>query len=246
MDALESVFVPYRDVLSPKPSVPRPSSWRWVWIGVIVVLVGAGLWMAGRNKPSALQWMSDNNVWSPQGVVQKALVPNLDVPTKAMTNAVGPPLASIPKSIALIRGGAVGPVNASTPQDLAKQVGLAVKQTLLTFPSLSPEIVASIVQHTVRTILATPRAQASTPRGVTQGSNVPPAPVEVMQPRPTTRVAPRPTGGRVQLQGLAIPMVDDDDEIAPQEGGSKQKKINAESDPAVLRLMKERGIEIKS
>ena len=237
MDALESVFVPYRDVLAPKPAAPRPSSWRWLWIGVLVILVGVGLWAASRNKTSSLQWMSDT-AWSPQAAMQKAVAPvkMSDIPLKS---SAGPSLASIPKSIALIRGGsATAAANASTPQELAKQVGLAVKDTLLTFPTLSPEIVASIVQHTVRTILASPRADAAPVQA--KPTSVPEAPRPRQAPPP-----PKPLGGRVQLQGLAIPTVDDDD-VAPQEGGSKQKKINADSDPAVLRLMKERGMEVKT
>lgn len=244
MDALESVFVPYRDVLAPKAPVARPSAspWRWLWIGVMLVIVGVGLWMASRGKGSpSLQWMSDNSVWSPQAAVQKAVLPSkaVDFSAQAATAAAGPSLASIPKSIALIRGGS-GPATASTPQELAKQVGLAVKQTLLTFPTLSPEIVASVVQHTVRSILAAPRDSEAAPAKAAPVTRlVPVAKAPAPQPPPA-----RPTGGRVQLQGLAIPTVDDDD-MSPQEGGSKQKKINADTDPAIMRLMKERGIEVK-
>jgi hypothetical protein len=142
--------------------------------------------------------------------------------------AKGPPLASIPQSISLIRGGSSDAAMPSSPHELAKQVGLAVKQTLLTFPSLTPEIVASIVQHTVRTILGTRS----------------PAPARLAAPPEAPRPTPPPRGGRMSVRGLPVPFVDEDEEA--QEAGSKQKKINAESDPAILRLMKERGLETKS
>jgi hypothetical protein len=48
----------------------------------------------------------------------------------------------------------------------------------------------------------------------------------------------------MSVRGLPVPFVDEDEEA--QEAGSKQKKINAESDPAILRLMKERGLDAKS
>jgi len=230
MDALESVFVPYRDVLAPKPAPSAPSTWRWLTLAVVALLVGAAVWMMTmRSKPSPLQWISEagQTAWSPQAAVQKAVV----APT---STALGPPLASIPKSISLIRGGASDASTApTTPHELAKQVGLAVKQTLLTFPSLTPEIVASIVQHTVRSILDTSRPKAA-----------PAQPPKSTPPEPAPEV-PQARGGRMSVRGLPVPFVDEDDSEA-QEAGSKQKKINADSDPAVLRLMKERGLDVKN
>lgn len=229
MDALDSVFVPYRDVLAPKPVAPSVSKWRWLWVGVVFVLVILALWMLTRSKPAALQWISNatiDSAWSAPSATQKAIVPSV---------APAPPLASIPKSISLIRGGASDAVAPSSPQELAKQVGLAVKQTLLTFPSLTPEIVASIVQHTVRSILTAARPETKVLQQQAQ-------PQQVRVEPPRVQVA---KGGRISVRGLPIPVVDEDD-AEVQEAGSKQKKINADSDPAVLRLMKERGLDIKS
>jgi hypothetical protein len=234
MDALESVFVPYRDVLAPKVVAPTPSKWRWFWVAVVAVLGVMALWMLTRSKPSALKWISNatiDSAWSAPAATQKAiLVPHA---------SHGPSLASIPQSISLIRGGASDAVAPSTPQELAKQVGLAVKQTLLTFPSLTPEIVASIVQHTVRSILAAGRIERTKDQETTKEQ------ASLEPPRAQAPQGSKPQGGRVSVRGLPVPVVDEADAEA-QEAGSKQKKINADSDPAVLRLMKERGLDVKS
>lgn len=251
MDALESVFVPYRDVLLPQqPHTPKPSSWRWLWLGLVAILGVALAWVIFKGK---------GGFWTPSAVVQKAfldppavLASSFEPPSAPVTAPVvvtsfkAPSFASVPQSISLIRGGAAPTDLAKSPTDLAKQVGLAVKATLLTFPNLTPDMVASIVQHTVRTILGekTPKpvsAPAVQPSVTAPPVHKPDVPVSdtVVSSTPTA-----PSGGRVPLHGKPIPIVVEDEES--QEGGSKQKKINAESDPAVLRLMKERGLELKS
>jgi hypothetical protein len=233
MDALDSVFVPYRDMFIP---ASKPAGSKWKWLGLMIVLglsaLAAFVWMRKTN----VSWIgtakaATNELWNPLPAASKALS------TFAIPSLVsqGPPLAAVPKTISLIRGGSQSEVKPANIQELAKSVGLAVRDTLLTFPQLNAVTVAGIVQHTVRTVLgdAAPKTETRT-----QERTV----VETRTQERSIVVSP-PTGGKVSLVGKTFPIVDT--EVLQEEAGSKQKKINADSDPAILKMMRERGLDKK-
>lgn len=233
MDVLDNVFVPYRDLLMPIPksTAPSVSKWRWIWLVAVLVLaaMAVGVW-AKRQHVTLGSITKATELWSPAPAVSKALVAPV-LPVAAL-----PTLASIPQTISLIRGGSQSSMPAQTPQELAKQVGLAVRDTLLTFPQLSAMTVASIVQTTVKTILG-----QGTQERVSKVEEVPRALAQKVEETPKARA---PTGGVLDLRGKLFPVVEED--IVQEEAGSKQKKINADSDPAVLKMMKERGLDAKA
>lgn len=112
-----------------------------------------------------------------------------------------------------------------TPQLLAKGVGLKLRDLLLKHKQIPPLQVAEIVSATVRVLLGENERVAPAVVAVTPAAEV---------KLPEQRLPePRKDGPKVKAPEIQ-------DEPEPEE--PKRGKINADTDPALLRLLKERGM----
>lgn len=247
MDALDNMFVPYRDVLAPQ--APKTDRSKWIWIGLLVLVTGIALFLFSSMKHTA------KDTWVPPAaelptvaanpIVSAAATPAslATAVASASTAPASAPLAiaklpvfqSIPQKIDLIRGGGAKAVKSETPQELARNVALAVKETLMTFPDMNAPTVAAIVECAIKTILK--------PQSQTQTMQVP-VTAQMQQPtQPPRAPPPKPQGGIVDLRGKEIPFIDEEEITS---SGAKQSKINADSDPNVLKRLRERGLDKRS
>lgn len=220
MDSLDSMFVPYKDILYPKPEPVKPkSSWLWVFLVVgIGSLIAYLLFFKDSRKP-LYNFLP----------VSKADLPVIDL--KSIPNIVPtPPLKDIPKTINLIRGGQKEVY--SSPTEFARQVGTAVKETLVTFPQMNPPLLASIVQCAVKSVLSSQKESETQQQEVIK---------TVAQPMKEVTFAPPKKEGKISVISLPLPIVDEEE--IESDAGKKQTKINAESNPYVIQMMKERGLD---
>lgn len=136
----------------------------------------------------------------------------------------------VPSTIDLIRGGAQQSAETLSGTELAKQVGLSVKETLVQFKQLSAPTVGGIVAYAVKAVLAT-QTETTPPESVPQ---------QAVRPTETRRAS---SGGRISIRGEKIPVEDPDD--FQQTDSKPEKKINADSNPALLERAKQREAELK-
>jgi hypothetical protein len=225
MDSLETMFVPYKDLLTPKQDIPKPKS-SWLWI-ILVVAVGSVVAYFLFMQPSTKKPLYNLL----QSVKEETPVIDL----KSISNVVAtPPLKDIPKTINLIRGGQKEVY--SSPTEFARQVGTAVKETLVTFPQMNAPLVASIVQCAIKSVLGSQKEEKKDPK--------PEAAVQFSIPVPAIDNSPTvPKEGKFSVAHLPLPIVDDEE--VESDAGKKQTKINADSNPYVLKMMKERGFDKK-
>jgi hypothetical protein len=221
MDSLDSMFVPYKDLLYPKSEVVKPKT-SWLWI-VVVIAIGSlaayFLFFKDSKKP-LYNFLPMTTTETP--VIDLKSIPNI-VPN--------PPLKEIPKTINLIRGGQKEVY--SSPTEFARQVGTAVKETLTTFPQMNAPLLTSIVQCAVKSVLASQK-DTSPQKETTILKNEP----EVVT---ATVSSPVKREGKLSIANLPIPIVDEEE--VESDAGKKQTKINAESNPYVIQMMKQRGLD---
>jgi hypothetical protein len=125
-----------------------------------------------------------------------------------------------------------------TPQDLARVAGMAIKDVLLKY-HVKPEKTTAIVTHAVKTLLQS-ESQA---RFAPLTREEPEAPVAriAQAPRTVQRVVDPKLGGKLSLHGLELPM-EQEDVVESMAAGTKDSKMNAETNPALLAYMKSRGL----
>jgi hypothetical protein len=112
------------------------------------------------------------------------------------------------------------------PDDV-RGAGIAVRDALLNF-SVNAEQIASIVRYTVSILAPAPHSSARVlPSAPSSGPVIDPAPVKL----------PTPSKTHFSVKGLELP-IEDEPEAEP--GGEKQGKINADTNPLVLQMVKDR------
>lgn len=102
-----------------------------------------------------------------------------------------------------------------------REAGIAVRDALLNF-SVEAEQIAAIVRYTVS--ILSPSTRPIPPP-------TPPAPAPVS-------ASPAPSKTHFSVKGLELPVLEDNVEAEP--AGEKQGKINADTNPLVLQMVKER------
>jgi hypothetical protein len=107
--------------------------------------------------------------------------------------------------------------------ELAKEVGAAFKATLLQY-QVRPEATAAIITHAVKTLLQ---------------QDAPPQQAQARAPQQ----AFNSEGGMLSLRGKSLPVSHaQEEDVAPVEAGTKEGKINAETNPKLIAYMKSRGL----
>lgn len=247
MDSLDNMFVPYKDVLYPPSTTSSKGNFSKTlfWIAGLLVVVALGYLYFSKGKSNFPTLLQENlPLLSKSSIpILPTVTPSLKAPIAA---PIAPPLKDIPKTISLIRGGQKEVY--SSPTELARNVGTAVKETLLTFPQMNAPLVANVVQCAIKSVLDSqkpnvvqqlpPNNQQVPLNNQPPPNNQPPANVAQQVPQ-----SPVIREGKISLVNLPIPFIDEEE--VTNESGKKQGKINAESNPYVIQMMKERGFDKK-
>lgn len=132
-----------------------------------------------------------------------------DIPLNAKTPS-GVPFKNIPQQIPILRGG-------GTKEELARSIGSSVKDVLTKYePNVTASDVFDIVHFTVKTVMKNEK-------------------IEIHKNDIQTPNANRKTK-IISTVGLELPIKEESEESEP--AGEKRNKINAESDPKIIEMMK--------
>jgi hypothetical protein len=232
MDSLDSMFVPYKDLLYPKSEVAKPKT-SWLWI-IVVIAIGslAAYFLFFKDSKKPLYNLLPMTASETTPVIDLKSIPNI---------VSSPPLKDIPKTINLIRGGQKE-VYAS-PTEFARQVGTAIKETLVTFPQMNAPLLTSIVQCAVKSVLASQKETVESKENViVKKESEAPATKSITNTNISPPDSPpKKKEGKLSIANLPTPIIDEEE--VESDAGKKQTKINAESNPYVIQMMKQRGLD---
>ena len=142
---------------------------------------------------------------------------------KSLGTSINLPHAAVPPQITVSTAPVQQkPKEFSSPQDLAKGVGAQLRDVLLTHKQVPSLAVAGIVSHAVRTLLGEDERAVDTPVEMPAESHA----QSVREPK--------------------IEPVQPTQEVEEEPERPKRGKINAETDPGLLQLLKERGLNLNS
>jgi hypothetical protein len=208
MDAMDEMFVPYKEMFeppAPKPLiVTRAPTFNWLWlvpIVFIIALIAAYAYRQSIKEPLSLG------------------------------TSINLPLASVPPQIIVTteKTAPVKPQEFSSPQELAKGVGAQLRDVLLTHKQVPALSVAGIVSHAVRTLLGEDERAVEQPQAAAQSAQ----PVAHPVAQPVAQAVAQPI---LKKEALVL------DDLDPEPEPPKRGKINADTDPGLLKLLKERGL----
>jgi len=226
---MDEMFVPYKSTLELPPSQPTPSlplepkstassSTIILWICVAVVLVVlafvSSYFLKSSSTAEKKSLENDDSLYSEFGTVKK---------TQKILSAE----TTLPATIDFLEPAKVN-TETMSKEELAKFVGTEIKNLLVLYSGVSSLQTASIVSHSVRTMLEDfapvlqPQAVASTLPLKQSSEKLDEEYIskKVLQPRPEPESA------------------DEEEEKDPPKKG----KINADTDPNLLLMLKQRGL----
>ena len=219
---MDEMFVPYKTVLE-SPSIEIPSQvpeaqGNLVWIVVAIIfvclIIGAYLYTSMvMVKEKAIEVVEE-----PEVVVEKKIEPLL-----------------IPKTIDFSLPAKLDTAVMSK-EELAKFIGTEIKNLLVLYSGVTSLQTASIVSFSVRTMLEdfAPVLQAKSLEPVETPSPPPAPPMEKLDEEYISKnvLQPRPHQTQLSLEA------DEEEEPEPPKKG----KINADTDPSLLLMLKQRGL----
>lgn len=214
------MFIPYKDMFEPPTKsihvhnpVPR-TSWKFDWKILLIILVVIGLGLAAKVA------------FSKPRETSRDIVPretSRDMPREIRVVREVPQVpkevtrqVQVKQSVAPLVTSVPAVIEFKTPQDLARGVGTELRDVLLKHKQIPSLAVAGIVSNAVRTLL---------------GEDERPEP-----PEPKPESIPEPKEREPKPEPPKAP--EDEPEVDPPKRG----KINADTDPALLKLLKERGL----
>ena len=229
----ESVQGAERAILAATPSLKPSMEWNWKWVvgaGVVVLLLLA-LFFTRVNKTNGKPVAQKEVVESFQ--LPKVLPRFGDLQEVAVLEPKAVPAAPKPQMHQVQEAQVTIP---SDPSMLAKQVGLDLKQLLFRY-KIPASKVATIVSHTVKELLTEDKNTTTAP--ILQRALPVMQPKAVGSPSVESPIAPL---GVMSLVGKQLPIARREYEQESGSAGSKDGKLNAETDPRILNMMKSRGL----
>jgi hypothetical protein len=229
MESMDEMFVPYKNTLElptqlapnlPLESTPSSSfsTYSMMWIGIAVVflifILASSYFLA---SPSSAQKKS---------LGKEEYLSSETVKTQKILSAE----TTLPATIDFLEPAKIN-TETMSKEELAKFVGTEIKNLLVLYSGVSSLQTASIVSHSVRTMLEDfapilqPQAVASTLPHKQSSEKLDEEYIsKVLQPRPQTS------------------LVDLDAEDEEEKDPPKKGKINADTDPSLLLMLKQRGL----
>lgn len=218
MESMDEMFVPYKntlEVLSPLPEqvekAPGYAANSSLWIGIalvfVVLIFGAYFFM-----------------WNTRTAQEKSIASE---PQQNNQKSIGS--ASPPATIDFLQPAKLN-TETMSKEELAKFVGTEIKNLLVLYSGVSSLQTASIVSHSVRTMLED-FAPVLQPQAVEQRRETGMEKLDeefiskkVLQPKP-------------QYSQVSFDADTEEEKDPPKKG-----KINADTDPSLLLMLKQRGI----
>jgi hypothetical protein len=222
MESMDEMFVPYKNTLE-LPSQADPvlplessSSSSMIWIGVavvfIIILIFASYFITSSTsaQKKSLEITNDKS---------EAVRHNQKVLGSETT---------LPATIDFLEPAKLN-TETMSKEELAKFIGTEIKNLLVLYSGVSSLQTASIVSHSVRTMLED-FAPTLQPQAVSSKEHTKQQPTEKLDEEKKV-LQPRPQPSLVDLDA------DEDEKDPPKKG-----KINADTDPSLLLMLKQRGL----
>lgn len=219
---MDEMFVPYKSTLeipstvpdAPQTALPTSLSYNSLWIGIavlFVVLIFAAYFFMGNSRTAQEKSVS---------------VESKEAETHQKSISAATPL---PTTIDFLQPAKLN-TETMSKEELAKFVGTEIKNLLVLYSGVSSLQTASIVSHSVRTMLED-FAPVLQPQAVQKA----PDSMEKLDEEFISKkvLQPRPQHSQVNL---------DADTEAEEKDPPKKGKINADTDPSLLLMLKQRGL----
>jgi hypothetical protein len=228
MESMDEMFVPYKNTLElpsaePTPAVPfntspASSSFSMMWIGLAVVFV--------------LLIIASSYFLVSSSTAQKKSIEKEDLHSETVkkTQKVLGSETTLPATINFLEPAKLN-TETMSKEDLAKFIGTEIKNLLVLYSGVSSLQTASIVSHSVRTMLED-FAPVLQPQAVSSKEQTN-QPLEKLDEEHISKkvLQPRPQPSLVDLDA------DEEEKDPPKKG-----KINADTDPNLLLMLKQRGL----
>jgi len=225
MESMDEMFVPYKNTLElpsqgdPVLPLESSSSFSMIWIGVavvfIIILIFASYFITSSTsaQKKSLEITNDKS---------EAVRHNQKVLGSETT---------LPATIDFLEPAKLN-TETMSKEELAKFIGTEIKNLLVLYSGVSSLQTASIVSHSVRTMLED-FAPTLQPQAVSSKEHTKQQPTEKLDEEYISKkvLQPRPQTSLVDLDA------DEDEKDPPKKG-----KINADTDPSLLLMLKQRGL----
>lgn len=245
MEAMDEMFIPYKDMFEPPTRSihvhdPTPkSSWKLDWKLVLVVLIVIGIGFGIRvlfSTPEPRKPATRAQVHPTAQVQTAQVVPQVPTQVPAVPKVSLPiALQPVKQSVAPLVSAVPTVIEFKNPQELARGVGTELRDVLLKHKQIPSLAVAGIVSNAVRTLLGEDERPEEPKSEVLQ----PKEELKEDPKREEPKEEPKREEPKREEPKRKEPKLDDlDDEPEPPKRG----KINADTDPSLLKLLKERGL----
>ena len=230
MESMDEMFVPYKSTLEIPAAIPQPAltpapQGSALWIGIAIVfvfLIIAAYFFMGNARTAQEK--------SAELAYDSEIVKNSPQPPPQNQKLIGS-ATSLPATIDFSQPAKLN-TETMSKEELAKFVGTEIKNLLVLYSGVSSLQTASIVSHSVRTMLED-FAPVLQPQAVQPQAKEPS--MEKLDEEFISKkvLQPRPQHSHVNLEADT----EEEEKDPPKKG-----KINADTDPSLLLMLKQRGL----